>query len=114
MNEYLGVKVPNDANGVLQDVHWSGGGVGYFPSYALGNLYAAQFFQAAKKDLIDLEKEIAAGEFGHLREWLRQKIHIHGKMFSADGLVREVTGEPLTSQYFIDYLKKKYGEIYDL
>ena len=114
MKEYLGVKVPNDANGVLQDVHWSGGGVGYFPSYALGNLYAAQFYNTAKNDLIDLEKEIAAGEFGHLREWLRKKIHIHGKMYSADGLVREVTGEPLTSQYFIDYLKKKYGEIYNI
>ncbi|MFA6285333.1 MAG: carboxypeptidase M32 [Parcubacteria group bacterium] len=114
MKEYLGVKVPNDAEGVLQDTHWSGGGIGYFPSYALGNLYAAQFYQAAKKDLIDLEKEIAAGEFFHLREWLRKKIHVHGKMYSADSLVREVTGEPLTSQYFIDYLKKKYGEIYKI
>jgi len=114
MKEYLGVKVPNDANGVLQDVHWSGGSVGYFPSYALGNLYAAQFFQAAKNELIDLEKEIAAGEFSHLREWLRKKIHIHGKMFSADQLVREVTGEPLTSKYFVEYLKEKYGEIYKI
>jgi carboxypeptidase Taq len=80
----------------------------------LGNIYAAQFFQAAKNELIDLEKEIAAGEFSHLREWLRKKIHIHGKMFSADQLVREVTGEPLTSQYFIDYLKEKYREIYKI
>ena len=114
MKEYLGVKVPSDANGVLQDVHWSGGGIGYFPSYTLGNLYAAQFYNTAKKDIINLEKEIAAGEFGHLRQWLRKKIHIHGKMYSADGLVREVTGEPLTSQYFIDYLKEKYGEIYKI
>lgn len=114
MKEYFGVKVPSDAMGVLQDTHWSGGGIGYFPTYALGNLYAAQFWSTAKKDIINLEKEIAAGEFGHLREWLREKIHIHGKMFSADGLVREVTGEPLTSQYFIDYLKKKYGEIYGI
>jgi carboxypeptidase Taq len=114
VKEYLGINVPNDASGVLQDVHWSGGSIGYFPSYALGNLYAAQFWSAAKKDLIDLEKEIAVGEFSHLREWLRKKIHIHGKMFSADGLVREVTDEPLTSQYFIDYLKKKYGEIYHI
>ncbi|MCX6762923.1 MAG: carboxypeptidase M32 [Candidatus Moranbacteria bacterium] len=114
VKEYLGIKVPSDASGVLQDTHWSGGGIGYFPSYTLGNLYAAQLFNTAKKDLINLEKEISIGQFGHLREWLREKIHIHGKMYSADGLVREVTGEPLTSQYFIDYLKKKYGEIYKI
>lgn len=114
MKEYLGINVPRDAEGVLQDVHWSGGGIGYFPTYALGNLYAAQFYNTAKKDILNLEKEIATGEFGHLREWLRKKIHIHGKMYSADELVREVTGEPLTSQYFIDYLKKKYGEIYKI
>lgn len=114
MKEYFGIKVPNDSVGVLQDTHWSGGGIGYFPSYTLGNLYAAQFYQTAKKDILNLEKEIAAGEFKHLREWLREKIHIHGKMFSADQLVREVTGEPLTSQYFIDYLKEKYGEIYNI
>jgi carboxypeptidase Taq len=114
VKEYLGIKVPSDASGVLQDTHWSGGGIGYFPSYTLGNLYAAQFFNTAKKDLINLEKEISIGQFGHLREWLREKIHIHGKMYSADQLVREVTDEPLTSQYFIDYLKKKYGEIYKI
>lgn len=114
MKEYLGVDVKNDSEGVLQDVHWSGGGIGYFPTYSLGNLYAAQFWSAAKKEILNLEKEIEAGEFGHLLEWLRKNIHIHGKMFSADGLVREVTGEPLTSRYFIDYLKEKYGEIYKI
>jgi carboxypeptidase Taq len=112
--EYLGLDVKKDSDGVLQDVHWSGGGIGYFPTYALGNLYAAQFYDQAKKEIINLEKEIEVGNFSHLREWLRQKIHIHGKMFTADGLVREVTGEPLTSRYFIDYLKEKYGEIYGM
>jgi len=114
MKEYLGVKVPNDAMGVLQDTHWSGGGIGYFPSYTLGNLYAAQLYNTAKKDILNLEKEIMSGEFGHLRQWLRKKIHIHGKMYSAERLVREVTGEPLTSKYFVDYLKKKYGDIYKI
>ncbi|HLM84441.1 MAG TPA: carboxypeptidase M32 [Candidatus Bathyarchaeia archaeon] len=114
MEEYLGVAVPNDKEGVLQDVHWSGGAIGYFPSYTLGNLYAAQFFAAAKKDMPNLEKEIAAGEFSPLLEWLREKIHMHGKFFSAGDLVREVTGESLTSQYFIDYLKEKFGEIYNI
>lgn len=114
MKEYLGVKVPNDAMGVLQDTHWSGGGIGYFPTYTLGNLYAAQFYLTAKKYIINLEKEISAGEFGYLRRWFREKIHIHGKMFSASDLVREVTGEPLNIQYFIDYLKEKYGEIYKI
>lgn len=114
MKEYLGVKVPDDAQGVLQDVHWSGGGIGYFPTYTLGNLYSAQFYQAAKKEIINLEKEISAGQFSHLREWLRKKIHMHGKIYTADDLVKEVTGEGLNSKYFIDYLKEKYGEIYKI
>ncbi len=114
MKEYFGLIVKKDSDGVLQDTHWSGGNIGYFPTYSLGNLYAAQFFNTAKKELIDLESEIEAGKFGHLREWLRKKIHIHGKIFTADQLVREVTGEPLTSRYFIDYIKNKYGEIYKI
>jgi len=112
--ELLGIKVPDDARGVLQDVHWSGGSFGYFPTYTIGNLYAAQFYSAAKSQILDLEEEIAGGQFGHLLEWLRKNIHIHGKLYSQDELVTRATGEKLSSKYFIDYITKKYGEIYGL
>ncbi|MDD5463792.1 MAG: carboxypeptidase M32 [Candidatus Moranbacteria bacterium] len=114
MKEYLGVDVLNDAVGILQDVHWSGGSIGYFPTYALGNLYSAQIFNAAKKDILNLEKEFSLGKFEHFREWLRNKIHIHGKTFSANGLIEEITGEQLNSKYFIDYITDKYKNIYEL
>jgi carboxypeptidase Taq len=112
--EYFGIKVPKDSQGVLQDVHWSGGSIGYFPTYALGNLYSAQIFDAAKKDILNLEKEFASGNFQHFREWLRNKVHIHGKTFSANGLMLEITGEQLNSKYFIEYLREKYSKIYNL
>lgn len=112
--EYFGIKVPNDAMGVLQDVHWSTGAIGYFPTYTLGNLYSAQFYETAKRDVLNFEKEIKKGQFGHILEWLRKNIHIHGKLFSAEELVEKVTGEKLTSKYFINYLEEKYSEIYKL
>lgn len=112
--EYFGINVPNDASGVLQDVHWSGGGIGYFPTYALGNLYSAQIFNAANRDILNLEKEFAKGNFQHFRNWLKNNIHIHGKTYSANGLMKEITGEELNSKYFIDYITNKYTKIYDL
>ena len=112
--EYFGLKVPNDALGVLQDVHWSSGAIGYFPTYTLGNLYSAQFYATAEKEILNLEKEIRSGHFEHLLNWLRKNIHMHGKMFSAEDLVKKVTGEKLNSQYFIEYIKDKYSKIYEL
>ena len=114
MKEYLGVKVPNDREGVLQDVHWSDGSFGYFPTYALGNLYAAQFAHTAKQKIPAFEAQLKKGNFAPLREWLRKNIHAHGKTYSSAALVKEVTGEPLHAQYFIRYLEEKYGEIYNL
>lgn len=114
VKEYFGIKVPSDALGVLQDVHWSGGSIGYFPTYALGNLYSAQFWAAAKRDMPDLEEKIAKGQFFHFKEWLKKNIHIHGKLYSAEEMAKKVTGEKLNSQYFIDYIKNKYREIYKL
>ncbi|OGI30960.1 MAG: hypothetical protein A2271_04785 [Candidatus Moranbacteria bacterium RIFOXYA12_FULL_35_19] len=114
VKEYFGLEVPNDALGVLQDVHWSSGLIGYFPTYTLGNLYSAQFYNIAKRELLNLEKELAMGHFEHLLSWLRKNIHIHGKLFSADELVEKVTGEKLNSQYFINYIKDKYSKIYKL
>jgi len=114
VKEYFGITVPNEALGVLQDVHWSGGMLGYFPTYALGNLYAAQFFQTAVRDIEDLEGKFSKGQFGQFREWLKENIHIHGKMYSAKDLVEKVSGEKLNSKYFEEYIEKKYSEIYNL
>jgi carboxypeptidase Taq len=114
MKSYLGVDVPNDAKGVLQDVHWAHGSIGYFPTYILGNLYASQFFQQAKKNIPELESKISKGNFRELREWLNKKIHIHGKLYSAEKLVQKVTGEKLTSKYFVDYIRDKYSKIYKI
>ncbi|MES2436969.1 MAG: carboxypeptidase M32 [Patescibacteria group bacterium] len=112
--DYLGIDVPDNARGILQDVHWSGGGVGYFPTYSFGNLYAAQFFNAMRKDIPDLDKKVAKGDLLPLREWLRAKIHAHGKRFTAASLVQEVTGEPLNAAYFSAYIKEKFGKLYGI
>ncbi len=114
IRDYLGLAVPDDARGVLQDVHWSGGSFGYFPTYTLGNLYAAQFYDAAKKQILNLEEEISRGRFEHLLEWLRKNIHVHGRFYFQDELAMNATGEKLNSRHFTDYLSKKYGEIYSL
>jgi len=112
MDRYLGVIPQNDAQGVLQDVHWSSGYFGYFPSYMLGNLYAAQIFATAKKEIVGLQDKIAAGDLATLREWLREKIHKHGKTYEPKELMERVTGEKLKSDYFIDYITEKYNSIY--
>jgi carboxypeptidase Taq len=112
MKHYLGVDVPDDARGVLQDIHWSGGAIGYFPTYTLGNLYAAQFFEQAGKDVGDLEGKIARGEFGALLGWLREKIHAQGKRYTATELVREVTGRPLSAEPLLAHLRGKARELY--
>lgn len=112
--EYLGVVSPTDADGVLQDVHWSAGLFGYFPTYALGNLYAAQFFAQAKQDLGDLDAQFRRGEFSNLREWLRQNIHMHGRRYTPAQLAERITGKPLTHRALIEHLTAKYGELYGL
>ncbi|MFQ5597614.1 MAG: carboxypeptidase M32 [Nitrospiria bacterium] len=114
MEEYLGIRPKADAEGILQDVHWSGGAFGYFPTYTLGNLYAAQFFSQAKKEIPALESRIEKGALLPLKTWLNQKIHRWGKQYPSDALVRKVTGEALNPRYFTDYLYEKFGEIYRL
>ncbi|MFD1673355.1 carboxypeptidase M32 [Alicyclobacillus fodiniaquatilis] len=114
MEEYLGVTPPDDAHGVLQDVHWSGGDFGYFPSYALGNLYAAQFRHTLLKAIPNLDDEIRAGNLLVIREWLREQIHQYGRVLQPDELVQKVTGEPLTGQYLVAYLREKFSPIYRL
>jgi carboxypeptidase Taq len=111
---YLGIEPPNDANGVLQDIHWSAGLVGYFATYSLGNLYASQFFQAAQKDLGDLNAMFARGEFLPLKNWLVENIHRHGKCYSAAELVERVTGRPLGHADLMAHLRGKFGPLFGL
>ncbi|HET6991679.1 MAG TPA: carboxypeptidase M32 [Bacteroidia bacterium] len=110
--DYLGIDVPKDSEGCLQDVHWSHGSFGYFPTYSLGSFYAAQFFAKAKKDIPSLEKEIESGNFSSLLNWLRENIHRHGRQFEAKELCERVTGEKLNFNYFMEYAKEKYGKLY--
>lgn len=114
MQALLGITPASDAEGCLQDIHWSMGIFGYFPTYALGNLYAAQFFAQAQRDIPDLEARIARGELRPLLEWLRAKIHRHGQRYRANELVQVVTGRPLSPQPFIDYLNAKFRPLYGI
>ena len=104
----LGLKVTNDSDGCLQDIHWSQGDLGYFPTYTLGNLNAAQLMRRAFLDHPSLEAELARGEYRTLLEWLRTKVHRHGLYHLPQDLMREATGEPTTAAYHLDYLRKKF------
>lgn len=112
MRQYLGLTPPDAAQGCLQDIHWSAGLVGYFPTYTLGNLYAAQFYEQAGKDLGDLDAMFAKGEFAPLLGWLRDKIHRHGKRYTARELCRRITGKELTAEPLLASLKAKVDEFY--
>ncbi|MGO9112674.1 MAG: carboxypeptidase M32 [Thermoguttaceae bacterium] len=112
--QYLGIVPARDAEGVLQDVHWSAGLVGYFPTYTLGNLYASQFFAAADEELGGLHAQFARGEFQPLRDWLREKIHRHGQRYLAAELVKRATGRELSSGPMLAHLRAKYGELYGI
>lgn len=114
MQKYLGIQPQNDKLGVLQDSHWSGGAFGYFPSYTLGAMYACQFYQTLLREQPDTERNIAKGNFAPIKNWLNEKIHSQGRLYSPQELVQRVTGEALNPDYFVDYLKRKYGEVYGL
>lgn len=111
---YLGIPVPDDAQGCLQDVHWSFGGFGYFPTYALGNLYAAQIDVAARAALPDLDAQIGAGNYLPLLDWLRANIYQHGKRYRSPDLLRRVTGQAPSHEPLMAYLKTKFGELYGI
>lgn len=112
--DYLGLEVPDDRRGCLQDIHWSMGAMGYFPTYTLGNLYAAQFFEAARKAMPDLEERFARGEFDPLRHWLNEKIHRQGKRFLPKDLCVEVTGQPLSAEPLMRHLEGKLRPLYGI
>lgn len=110
--EYLGVEPEHDGEGVLQDIHWSGGDFGYFPTYALGNLYGAQIFHKLKEELPDWNHQIEGGDFSAITKWLREHVHQYGATFKPAELIRKVTGEELSATYFIEYLNDKFGKLY--
>ncbi|MEW5826328.1 MAG: carboxypeptidase M32 [Candidatus Bipolaricaulota bacterium] len=114
MDRYLGVVPPNDALGVLQDVHWSLGAFGYFPSYMLGNLYAAQIHAALRRALPTLDASVARGEIAPLVDWLREHVHRHGAVYEPQELIGKITGEEPDASYFVRYVKEKYGALYGL
>lgn len=114
MQEYLGLTPANDAQGVLQDIHWSFGGFGYFSTYALGNLVSAQLWEKINQDIPVLDDQIRAGQFENLLGWLRTNIHVHGRKFEPQELVQQVTGSKIDPAPYMRYLGKKYSEIYGL
>lgn len=112
--DYLGIKVPSDSKGVLQDIHWSHGSFGYFPTYTIGSFYAAQFFHKASTEINNIDTKIGNGDFVELLDWLRNKIHKNGERYDAKVLCERITGEELNFKYFMKYVTKKYSEIYKL
>ncbi len=111
MKEYIGVVPEKDSEGALQDVHWAHGSFGYFPSYMMGNLYAAQIFYALRKDL-DFDGAVKSGNFKSILDRLREKIHIHGKILEPKDLIKRATGEDFNIEHFMNYIKEKYSEVY--
>lgn len=114
MQEYLGITPSNDSVGVLQDIHWSSGLIGYFSTYALGNLVSVQLWECLQQDLPDLTDQIRAGQFSSLLKWLGEKIHRHGAKFEPQDLVRRVTGSKIDPAPYLRYLTEKYTQIYEL
>lgn len=112
--KYLGITPPDDAQGCLQDIHWSGGGIGYFPTYSLGNLYAAQFFEQVRQDVGDLNAQFAEGVFEPLKNWLTEKIYSQGQRYRANELIEVVTGKPLSHEPLMRHLRAKYEPLYGI
>jgi carboxypeptidase Taq len=114
MKEYLGIVPPNDALGVLQDIHWSGGMLGYFSTYALGNLISAQLWEKINQDIPALDEQFRKGKFDALLDWLHTNIHRHGRKYDPQDLVQRVTGSKIIPEPYIRYLTEKYTDIYGL
>jgi len=112
--QYLGISPPDDARGVLQDVHWSFFYVGYFSTYSLGNLVSVQLWEKINEDIPDLDDHIRKGEFSILLKWLHEKVHRHGSKFEPQELVERITGSKIDGAPYIKYLNEKYSEIYGL
>ncbi|MGE5632290.1 MAG: carboxypeptidase M32 [Caulobacteraceae bacterium] len=114
MKEYLGIVPPDDTRGVLQDIHWAGGSFGYFPSYSLGNIYSAQFYNTARREIKDFDHLLRRGKLIEIKEWLAEKIHKYGKLLEPAEILKAVTGEEINPKYLVEYLENKYKDIYKL
>jgi carboxypeptidase Taq len=114
MEDYLGVTPPDDARGVLQDIHWSGGMVGYFPTYALGNLASVQLWDKMLEEHPNIPNQIAKGQFEAILGWMREHVHQYGRKFEPQEIMQKATGSKITPEPYMAYLNQKYGEIYDL
>ncbi|PSG99245.1 MAG: carboxypeptidase [Nanohaloarchaea archaeon SW_7_43_1] len=114
MENLLGIRPENDKTGVLQDIHWYQGSIGYFTTYSLGSVISAQLYETIEKDVKDLDEKVESGEFGEVREWLKENIHQHGKHYRTEKLVEKASGEKPGADSFLDYIRDKYSEIYDL
>lgn len=114
MEQYLGIVPESDANGVMQDIHWSQGLFGYFPDYLLGSIFSVQLWDAMQGDIPDATEQIASGDFSAVTGWLHENIHQHGTKYTLPELAERVTGQPLTWQPYMDYLNQKFGEVYGL
>jgi carboxypeptidase Taq len=110
----FGVRPPDDARGVLQDIHWSVGLIGYFPTYTLGNVYAAQLMAAARRGIPDLDRCFAAGTFQPLLDWLRREIHAAGRLLESEPLVERATGQPVSEHWLLDSLRERYATAHGL
>lgn len=111
--EYLGLDVPNDELGVLQDVHWSFGLFGYFPTYSIGSAYGSQFAHYLK-EAVDVEGDLEKGDYKHVNEWLHKHIHVHGSLYTPEQIIKNATGKRFDSKYYVDYLTNKYKSLYNL
>ena len=112
--EYLGIRAPNRTLGVLQDIHWSFGAFGYFPTYTLGNLYSAQLLTAARKNLPNHDEDMRAGNFTPLLQWMRENVHVRGSIVTPAELIEEATGHPPSPDDFVEYLREKVERLYNL
>jgi carboxypeptidase Taq len=110
--KYLGIKVPDDNRGCLQDIHWSHGSFGYFATYSLGSLYAAQLYSTIENQHPTLSEDLANGKINTIQGWLQKEIYCNGRYYSSEELCKKATGDTLQSSYFIDYATKKFAEIY--
>jgi carboxypeptidase Taq len=111
---YLGITPPDDARGCLQDVHWSAGLLGYFPTYTLGTLLSVQLWEAMGRDLGDVDEAIRRGELGGVLEWMREHVHRHGRRYTSAELTERATGAPLSAEPYLRYVRRKYGDLYGL
>jgi carboxypeptidase Taq len=110
--DYLGIKINNDSEGVMQDTHWANGYYGYFPSYALGNIYSGQLLAAMEKDAPDWRKQLEKGNFAPTKQWLIKNVHSQGNLYDPPALIKKITGKELAVKPYLDYLNGKYSKLY--